>query len=71
MAKNPNITAEYVRQLLDYDPRIGELTWESRTPDMFISSGNWSIDEVEDAAAAYLKAKKKYHSFQPIPLEFL
>lgn len=29
------ITAEYVRQILDYNPGTGEFTWKERTPDMF------------------------------------
>lgn len=35
VAKVDIITAEYVRQLLDYNPKTGEFTWKSRTPDMF------------------------------------
>jgi hypothetical protein len=29
------------------------------------------FDRIEDAANAYLEAKKKYHSFQPVPRELL
>lgn len=35
MAKLSDITAEYARQLLAYDPETGVLTWKARTPDMF------------------------------------
>lgn len=35
MAKRHDISAEYARQLLDYDPETGILTWKARTPDMF------------------------------------
>ena len=35
MAKRHDISAEYARQLLDYDPEAGVLTWKARTPDMF------------------------------------
>lgn len=35
MAKRSDITAEYARQLLNYDPETGILTWKARTPDMF------------------------------------
>jgi hypothetical protein len=35
MAKRHDISAEYARQLLDYNPETGVLTWKARTPDMF------------------------------------
>jgi len=35
MAKRIDITADYARQLLDYNPETGILTWKARTPDMF------------------------------------
>ncbi len=35
MAKRDDITAELVRQLLDYDLETGILRWKMRTPDMF------------------------------------
>jgi 5-methylcytosine-specific restriction endonuclease McrA len=35
MAKRIDISAEYARQLLNYDPETGILTWKARTPDMF------------------------------------
>lgn len=35
MAKRHDISAEYARQLLDYNPETGALTWKARTPDMF------------------------------------
>lgn len=35
MAKKPLPTPEQLRQLLDYDPDTGALTWRVRTPDMF------------------------------------
>lgn len=38
MAKERNITAERVRQLLDYDPITGVLTWKFR-PDHFFKEG--------------------------------
>lgn len=35
MAKKTNISAEFARQLLDYNPQTGILTWKARTPAMF------------------------------------
>jgi len=35
MTKRTDITADYARQLFDYDPKTGVLTWKPRTPDMF------------------------------------
>jgi hypothetical protein len=34
MAKRKILTADKVRQLLDYSPETGELRWKTRTPDM-------------------------------------
>ena len=39
MAKDPNITADEMRQLLAYDPETGVFRWKPRTPDMF-AEGN-------------------------------
>jgi len=36
MATRCDISAEYARQLLNYDPKTGFLTWKARTPDMFL-----------------------------------
>jgi hypothetical protein len=30
-----DVTAEYVRQILDYDPETGEFRWKPRSPNMF------------------------------------
>lgn len=35
MADRADITPELLRQLLDYNPETGTLTWKTRTPDMF------------------------------------
>jgi len=35
MATRNDISADYVRQLLDYERETGVLTWKARTPDMF------------------------------------
>lgn len=39
MAKKPLPNADTIRQLLDYDPATGALTWRPRTPDMFVARG--------------------------------
>ena len=35
MARAENLTAETLRQLLDYDPETGILRWKKRTPEFF------------------------------------
>lgn len=40
MAKYDRLTADFVRQLLDYDPKTGALTWKRRDPSMFKSGGH-------------------------------
>jgi hypothetical protein len=44
MAKNEELTAEYLRSILVYDPMIGEFRWIAR------------FDAPEDAHAAYIEA---------------
>lgn len=39
MAAKPLPSQEVLRQLLDYDPETGKLTWKARTPDMFSADG--------------------------------
>lgn len=41
MARRPIPEAEYLRQLLDYDPETGQLRWKPRNEEMF-SAGNTS-----------------------------
>lgn len=44
MAERDDLTAEYVRQILDYNPETGEFAWKERTADMFVSgarSAEW------------------------------
>ena len=35
IAEREALTAEYVRQILDYNPETGEFRWKERTPEMF------------------------------------
>lgn len=35
-----DLTAEFIRQILDYDPETGVLTWKPRVPDMFTDGGH-------------------------------
>lgn len=35
-----DLTSEYVRRIVDYDPHTGVLTWLPRTPDMFDDGGH-------------------------------
>lgn len=44
MGYKTDITAEYVRQLLDYNPHTGLLIWKRRTPCIFVSSANWTAE---------------------------
>jgi len=44
MAKGHNITAEFVRAILDYDPETGVLTWKRRGPDSFVSGNRQSAE---------------------------
>lgn len=39
MADKPNPTIGQLRQLLDYNPTTGVLTWRARAPDLFMPSG--------------------------------
>ena len=43
MAARNDLTAEYVRSILDYNPETGEFRWKSRTPEMF-APGNTSAE---------------------------
>lgn len=38
------LTAEEARNLLDYNPETGVLTWRARTPDMFTSTRRFSAE---------------------------
>jgi len=38
MASKAGITAEYARQIFDYNEKNGELIWRTRTPDMFVAT---------------------------------
>lgn len=40
MAKRDDISPEMIRQLFDYNPDTGVLTWKTRTPDMFEDGGH-------------------------------
>jgi hypothetical protein len=45
MAEREALTAEYVRQILYYNPETGEFRWKERTPDMFLNGrrhGTWN-----------------------------
>lgn len=41
MAKYDGITADYVRQVLEYNPKTGLLLWKKRSLEMF--NGNWRV----------------------------
>jgi len=46
MAKVDALTAEQARQLIDYDPETGMMTWKPRTPDMFEPKGKKSASHI-------------------------
>lgn len=53
MAMKPLPDQVLLRQLLDYDPETGLLTWKARTPEMF-PEGRWgSVYEAERFNTAY------------------
>lgn len=39
-----DITQEFLRQLLHYDPSSGMLTWKARSPAMFVADARWSSE---------------------------
>lgn len=59
-----DLTAEYVRRLIRYEPETGELVWLTRTPDMF-KDGNHSAEHVcrrwnSRLASSAIKMKNQY-----------
>lgn len=67
MAAKPLPSQEYLRQLLDYDPETGVLTWKARTPEMFSADGrdpqwkarNWN-SKLEGKEAFNVKSPNGY-----------
>jgi hypothetical protein len=44
MAMKPIPDADELHQLLDYNPKTGEMHWKARTPEMFPATARYSAD---------------------------
>lgn len=57
MANLNDLTAEYVRQILDYNPETGEFRWKARTPEMFTPSARSSEWQCRSWNARYAEIR--------------
>jgi len=64
MAANRIPSADYLREILDYNPETGELKWKPKRPDMFNDGGWWKYRPEAQCARYNEKRSGKIADYQ-------